>query len=499
MKELKMQRYDSDGKLTGEAVETETRMQEQFQLYRGVDDDYCHAGEDAVENWLDMKYGIRIHWGLYSIPGYFRESWGLTHPYSHNPVIREQYETMGKWWNPAGFNANEWMQLFADGGMKFFTFTTKHHDGFSLFDTKTKVRKRLVHTGPDAGKIIDCDLHYSIMEGPLGRDVCAELANAARAVGLKIGFYFSHIDWFDSDFRCDRWNYQYDKAYTRKDNPEAFARMIARHRQQLLEICSNYGKIDLLSLDMGFPGTTPELEEKLKSIQNVPEAQGVDNGLREDIIATVKMLRRLQPEMMIRRRGIDPYGDYFTPERAIPEDDQDQKLMPWKVIYPGGKHFSFQWDDTYKPASWIIENLIDIVAKGGNMQVGYGPGPDGRWPAETARRILDVGHWLKTYGEGIYATRPYQPYREGEYIRFTRTKDNTTVYAFVLNWLSGIRTLELKSVRAAAGSAITVPGMDHCFKYTQDADSLKIEIPAWFEPAEDHPESGAFAFKIIVK
>jgi alpha-L-fucosidase len=366
-----------------------------------------------------------------------------------------------------------------------------------MFDTKVKVKRRLIHTGLDAGKVVDCNLRYSITEGSFGRDVCGELVKAARSRDLKIGLYFSHIDWFDSDFRCDQWNYQLDKRYTRESTPKAFERMIRRHREQLLELCSNYGKIDLLSLDMGFPGTTPELREKLRMIQNVPECQGVENGLRDELIQTVKMLRHLQPEMMIRRRGIDPYGDYFTPERAIPEDNQSQRLMPWKAIYPGGKHFSFQWDDDYKPASWIIRNLIDIVAKGGNMQIGYGPGPDGRWPSETAQRIRNVGHWLKTYGEGIYATRPYKTYKEGEHIRFTRDKDNKTVYAFVMNWLDGIKELELKSVRPAAGSPITVPGINQEFKYRQDSESLKIEIPSWFAPDKEHPESNSFAFKII--
>jgi alpha-L-fucosidase len=489
-----MDRYNDDGSLTHDAKQAEAALQATYRLYRGTDDEYCHAGAEAVENWLDMKYGIRIHWGLYSLPGNFAESWGLRD--SKNPVMREQYESMSQWWNPTGFDAKEWTQLFADGGMTFFTFTTKHLDGFSMFDTKTKVRKRRVHTGPEAGSIADCDLHYSIAEGPFGRDVVGELVAAGRAQGLKVGLYFSHIDWFDADFRCDEWNYQRDETYTRESDPEGYARLIRRHREQLRELCTNYGKIDHLSLDMGLPGSTPELMEQLKELKILTQCLGFDNGLREELIQTVKMIRRLQPQVMMRRRGIDPYGDYFTPERAIPEDDQSQKLMPWKVIYPGGKHFSFQWDDDYKPASWIIENLIDVVAKGGNMQIGYGPGPDGRWPTETARRIRDVGNWLKTYGEGIYATRPYTPYKEGDGIRFTRTKDNRVVYAFVTDWVEGASELVLTSVRASQGAPITVPGLDHEFEYSQDAGALRIQIPAWFDPAKGHPESRAFAFRI---
>lgn len=481
-------RFNESGHPTTSAKADEEALQELFAGYRGVDEDYVHAGRDALERWWDMKFGIRINWGLYSVPGHGPEAWRLTdhpdNPHDTSPQFRAQYERLYKWWNPSLFNADEWCDMMVRAGMKFFTFTTKQHDGFSMFDTKTKVKRRLVHTGPASGKIVDCDLHYSITETPFGRDIVRELVDAARRRDLGIGLYFSNIDWFDSDFRIDKWNYQRDDKYTRKSDPAGFNRMIARHREQLRELCTNYGRIDILSLDMRFPD------------------DGRIHGIRNDIVETIKMVRRLQPEVLIRRRGIDPYGDYYTPERVVPDSPEAavaDMAMPWKVIYPGGKHFSRVWLDEYKPAEWVIENLVDITAKGGVFQVGYSAGPDGCFDEEAVRELDRVGAWLRVNGEGIYSTRPYRAFREQEHIRFTQSKDGRIVYAIIADpceQFSAGKPLRLESVRAKSGSAIRMLGLDHDFEYRQDDKALSIEIPAWFVQVEHRPCETAYTFRI---
>jgi len=217
------------------------------------------------------------------------------------------------------------------------------------------------------------------------------------------------------------------------------------------------------------------------------------------------MARRLQPQILMRDRGIDQYGDYTTPERFIPmgQDAEDRsgsaRGFPWKVIYPGSKHFSHVWADEYQPASWVIEGLVDTVAKGGNYQVGYGPGPDGRFDKHIVATLEEVGQWLKVNGEAIYATRPYRVFNEGADIRYTRTKDNRFVYAILLRWPEGpyaVGTIRLRDVRARANSQIKMLGMDHSFRYTQDDQALTIEIPPFLADAAKRPCRHAYAFKI---
>ncbi|MBN1864304.1 MAG: alpha-L-fucosidase [Victivallales bacterium] len=472
--------------------EEEQGLRRRFPGYRSADAGYRHAGIAALERFWDMKFGLRIHWGLYSITGCGDESWSLSASRGGSPEYREQYEQLWKWWNPTLFNAAEWCDMMLRSGVKFFTFTTKHHDGFSLFDTNTRVYRRVVHDGEDAGKIVDCDMRYSIMDGPCKRDVTAELVAAGRERGLGIGLYFSHIDWFDSDFRIDQWNYQRKEGpylqnhpYTRETDPAGFSRMIARHREQLRELCSKYGPIDLLSLDMCFPD---------------------DLGLEPDIADTMKLVRHLQPKVLVRSRGVGGHGDYSTPERSVPmgpENDEKGTSLdaPWKVIFPGSRHFSHVWHDTYQPAGWIVHKLVDIVAKGGVFQIGYGPMPDGTWAPQIVRRLEETGKWLDINGEGIYGTRPHKPWREGETIRYTRKKDGSAVYAFLLEWpgppFVGSK-LRLSGVNDIHVCSVGLMGLEHEFKFSQDDSGLSIDIPEWLADPAQRPCRHCWGFRMSI-
>lgn len=479
----------STSTLSPPSTEHEKELQAKYSAYRGVDPDYRHAGQEAIDRWLDWKFGLRIHWGPYCMVGQNNESWVLVRD-GAGPTLREQYESLAETWNPAAFDAEEWCNLMVRAGIRFFTFTSKHHDGFSMYDTATKVTRRYVHRGTDAGKVVDCDLHYSIMETPFRRNILGELLQAGRRRDLGLGVYFSHIDWFDSDFRMDPRSYQHDAEYTRQTDPAGYARMVARHRQQLIELCSNYGPIDILSLDMGFPGGEPIW------------GLGTKQGLRGDFVETTKIIRRLQPSVLIRQRGVGNYGDYRTPECYVPSDPRTALAefdMPWQVIYPGGEVFSFRWNDSYKSTEWILHNLIDIVSKGGNFQVGYGPRPDGTWDREIVDRLEETGQWLSVNGEAIYGTRPYHVFREGEHIRFTQSKDGRTVYAHVLHWPDARfdgGALHLTSVRARSGSPVRMLGLDHNFEYTQNEKELVITIPEWFRDPTKRPCDLVYVFEI---
>jgi alpha-L-fucosidase len=454
--------------------------------------EYQHASPAAIEAFEDIKYGVRIHWGIYSIWANGNESW----PFLNMPFDKkQQYQDLYKTWNPDGFDAEAWMKLFKENGLEMFAFTAKHHEGFSMFDTKTRVKQRVNWTAPGGPVIEDCDLAYSMMDTPLHRDVVKELCDAGHKFGIKIDLYYSNPDWYDADFRP----YGYHPVLTpeARQHPDLFGnalitertklfmtgpdltsiqaqRMVDRHRQQLTELLTNYGKIDMLCLDNWFGES------------NWPQ-------IRETTIA----LRKLQGDVMLRARGIGNYGDYYTPEGFVPGGKENTN-MPWFVIYPLGSVFSY--DDNaahYKGGQWIIKNLVDAVAKGGRFMVGIGPDVNGRFHPRAIEQLQQAGAWLNVNGPAIYGTRarPADSWKEGDLVRFTRTKDNKSVYAIALAWPGS--TFTLHSVRPIDGSKITMLGAEDPipWNYSQEK-GLEMTLPADAPYKAGMPLGFAYAFKI---
>jgi alpha-L-fucosidase len=454
---------------------------------------YQWASQSAYEAFNDMKYGVRIHWGLYSVAGFAHESWpflGLSY------AERAQYNELYKSWNPAGFDADAWTSLFSENGMRMFAFTTKHHEGFSLFDTRTRVRERIRWDAAGGPALEPSDLAYSVMETPFRRDIVKELCAAGRKRNLRIALYFSHPDWYDADFRpyadhpaqvpsspkldvewMDSRKHLGNLIWTTADpTPEAVARMMARHRAQIEELLTNYGDIHMLSLDQWLgPAVWPQLRQ------------------------TLLRIRELQPNVMVRARGIGNYGDYYTPEGFIP-GDKSNTGMPWMVIYPLAGGFSYDPEAAnYKGAKWIVDNIIDTAAKGGSFQVGIGPDAMGRFHPTAIQQVKEVGSWLRICGPGIYATRTREGdlWHEGETIRFTRTKDSATIYCFALKWPG--KVLALGSVRPQAGSEITMFGYPHALRWSFSENmGLIIELPESLASESRRPNDHAWGWKIRV-
>ncbi len=453
--------------------------------------EYRWASDAAYEAFQDMKYGIRIHWGLYSVAGFTRESWPfleLSYP------ERAHYNEMYRTWNPSGFDADAWTSLFAENGLRMFAFTTKHHEGFSMFDTRTRVKQRVRWDAPGSPQLENCDLAYSMMETPFKRDVVRELCEAGRKRGLRISLYFSHPDWYDADFRPyaddpvvvpsaseldPEWRAQPNGSkritWTAPDpSPQQVARMMARHRAQLEELLTNYGEIHMLSLDQWLgPKVWPQLRE------------------------TILQLRKLQPDVMLRARGIGNYGDYYTPEGFVP-GDKSNTGAPWMVIYPLASGFSYDpVGSHYKGAQWIVRSIVDTAAKGGNFQVGIGPDATGRFHPVAIEQLKQAGAWLRVCGEGIYATRPREAayWREGETIRFTRTKDRRTVYCFALDWPG--KSLVLRSVKPKPGSIVSMFGYPEPMKWRFDPTAgLTIDLPDALQSEDRRPNQYAWGWSI---
>jgi alpha-L-fucosidase len=451
--------------------------------------DYQHASPAAVEAFRDLKFGIRIHWGLYSMLG--DASWPIL---SMSDAERQAYQQRYKTFNPVNFNAEGWMQLFATNGVKIFAFTTKHHDGFSMFDTQTRVKNRMNWTARGGPRIEDCDLAYSIMDTPFHRDVVKELCDAAHRHDVKIDLYFSNPDWYDTDFRPyamdpvrvqseadfgglpDEEKPQYTKnIFVAPDpTPEETARMVARHRAQLAELLTHYGKIDTIGLDQWLgPKVWPEIRE------------------------TIKEARRLQPDVLLRARGIGNYGDYYTPENWIP-GAKENTTMPWMVIDRLAGTWVYQPDiKKYKGADWVVQNLADVVAKGGNFMIGMGPDDTGLFHPQAIEILQAVGAWLKINGQAIYGTRPRNGnlWKEGEDIRFTRTKDNHFIYAISSKWPG--HTLTLKTVRAKLETPVILLGFPTPLAWTNDPNKgLIITLPEALLNETNRPDPLAYAFQI---
>jgi len=477
---------------------------------------YSHVPAEAIERFKDLKFGIRIHWGVYSMNA-SNPSWSLWPPkgqlgnadygnydqdfyqkfasgefqkpepgypslgMSNKKYIEylKRYCTFYQTFNPKNYDPNKWAELFSGAGFQFAVLTAKHHDGFSMFDTKTWVNalKKVEEKAETTYRpVIN---HYSIMDTPYQKDIIQAFIQAMRAKGIAVGLYFSNPDWMDYDGRFAQGNLFRDSTYTRQNDPEGWKRFLLRHREQLNELTSNYGKIDILSLDHGLPRNAwPEFKE------------------------TLRIVRRNQPEIMIRHRGIGDWGDYFSPEGWYPKSYYDVRInnkRPWTVIGSTGLHPGYSWpqDQKYPSVEKLVENLITIVSVGGNYQLGFGPSPYGTFDEGAVQLMNKIGTWLQVNGKAIYDTRAREVYREGEFIRFTRSKNNTVVYAICTEWPG--EQLVLHSVRAQDNSKIFLLGSIVSLAWHQDDAGLVIEVPEQLQEPKNRPCDYAYTFKIRQK
>lgn len=379
--------------------------------------------------WHEAKFGMFIHYGLYSIIGHqewVMESEGIPIP---------EYERLAGKFMPKPGAAREWARLARRAGQKYMVLTTKHHEGFCLWDT--------------------AQTDYNSAKQGVKRDIVREFVEAARAEGLRVGLYFSLMDWHHPDgARC-------------KDDAAARERFVAYTHAQIRELLTNYGKIDILWYDVDWPLT--------------PEQWRAD--------AMNRMVFELQPDIIVNNRnGLD--GDFGTPEHRITAEARS-----WESCNTMNYGWGYQrTDEEWKPARRIVNDLTLCVQQGGNYLLNIGPEPDGSVPRGSVETLEEVGAWLRTNGASIYDADGRAAGAFGNYTNFT--KAGNKLYIHVYFWPSkspaaevldvlrpetvvavgGVRTKILSARLLKTGQPV---------KFTQDAIALRLTgLP---EVAPDYP------------
>lgn len=365
--------------------------------------------------WHEAKFGMFIHFGLYS--QHARHEWAM----EDEAIPTSEYTPLAKVFDPAPHSARAWAKLAKAAGMKYMVMTTKHHEGFCNFDTKL--------TNYCAPK-----------QGP-GRDVVKEYVEAARAEGLRVGFYYSLMDWHHPD------------GASCKTDEAARRRFVDYTHGLIRELLTNYGKIDVLWYDVAWP----------------LDAKGWESERMNE------MVFQLQPEIIVNNRN-KLEGDFATPEQRIVAETNGRA---WESCMTLNDSWGYQRaDDNWKSSRTVIRNLIQCVRDGGNYLLNIGPKPDGSIPEESSRILNEVGAWMQTNGHTIYESDLCQV-RRSNYASFTRI--GSTLYMHVHFWpgeyvaISGLRTRVKSSRLLKTGADVKFTQDDFQTKFT----GLPDKAPDW--------------------
>lgn len=419
------------------------------------------AVKQKLDQWQDQKFGMIIHWGLYAVPGII-ESWTIC---SEDWIERDttiRYDDYKKWYwgfnqkfNPTNFNPEQWAKAGKSAGMKYLVFTTKHHDGFAMFDTK--------------------ESDFSIAKGPFAnnpkKDVAKYVFEAFRKEGFMIGAYFSKPDWHSQYYWWDKYatpnrNNNYDiKKYPWRWN------MFKKFTQnQIAELMNNYGKIDILWLDGGWVRPRETVNKEVISWgAPIPDwSQDID---MPKIAADS---RKVQPGLLVVDRTVHgQYENYQTPEQRVPEK---QLEYPWESCMTLGNAWGFVPNDQYKKPAEVISKLVEVTAKGGSLLLGIGPKADGTLPDEVISHLAAIGKWTNKNGAAIYGTRITKNYHDGQ-TWFTQSKDGKTLFGIYLLNGKTEKQISWQGNVPKKGSSITLVSTKQKLKWTSKDGKVIVDLP----------------------
>ena len=377
-----------------------------------------------IDEWQDLKFGFMMHWGIYAQWGVVEswsicnESWITREKLDENgrPIkgtsgedyykYKQAYQALNKTFNPRFFDPEGWAAAAKGAGMKYVVFTTKHHDGFCMFNSQ--------------------ETDYTSMgpECPAKTDFTRGVVDAFRSENMWIGLYFSKPDWHCDDYWAHEWaTPDRNVNYSIADHPDRWKRFCDFTTNQIMELADHYSP-DIFWLDGGWVRPEWSVNDETRPWLGCSgQVQDIDMGW------IAHNARERNPKMIIVDRSVGGrYENYRTPEKQVP----DTLLpYPWETCMTMGDSWSYVPNDNYKSTKVLIHMLVDIVAKGGNLLLNVGPDADGNLPTEAMQRMEEIGQWLDKNGYAIYGTRPLYPYCEGN-VRYTQSKDGKHQYAITL-------------------------------------------------------------------
>lgn len=356
---------------------------------------------ERLEWWTDARFGMFIHWGLYAQAA--RHEWVK----SRESISDEDYNKYFELFNPDLFDPAEWAKKAKDAGMKYAVITSKHHEGFNMFESEFT--------------------DYNIMNTPYGKDIIKEWVEAFRAEGLGVGFYYSLIDWHHPEYTIDRLHPQRAKSKEEYDELNK-DRDMSIYREylhnQVREILTNYGKIDILWLDYSFPGEFGKGREDWGSVD------------------LLKMVRELQPGIIINDRAdlkdLQGGWDFTTPEQYKVQKWPEIKgeRIPWETCQTFSGSWGYHRDEyTWKDTKQLLVLLIESVSKGGNLLLNVGPTARGTFDHRADHALAEMGEWMKYNSRSIYScTQSPDEYRAPDNCLLTYNAKTNRLYVHLLDY-----------------------------------------------------------------
>ncbi|MCM3110880.1 alpha-L-fucosidase [Lederbergia lenta] len=384
-----------------------------------------------------------IHWGLYAIPA--RGEWVR----SFEKISKDDYQGFFEEFNPTQYNPREWAKVAKAAGQKYVVLTTKHHDGFCLFDSKLT--------------------DYKATNTPAKRDLIEEYVSAFREEGLKVGFYYSIIDWYHEHYPAygDRIHpMRENEKY--KDKNIDFEKYLEYMHGQVKELLTNYGKIDIMWFDFSYDDMTGEKWKATELISMIRDIQPdilIDNRLGGNIKAS-------KPEIYA--------GDFYSPEQIVPPEgilNENGEQIPWEACITLNDNWGYHAKDkNYKSPKQVIRTLVECVSKNGNLLLNVGPDAKGIIPEESLDILAEVGKWMKRNGDSIYGCKAAE-LTKPEWGRYTQ--NGNKLYAHVFD--RGIGPIYFAGLRGKIKKA----------RLLSDGSELKVQTP-WMAEQYSDIEGGAF-------